>query len=274
MLGAARAGARVGAEARGRPARRAGLDLRHRWRRARRRVGRGRSTTRRSRRGEFEKAELLQLEKETLGLYVSEHPLHAVREQLRRKTDCTLAELERRRDGEVVTVGGIVSAVKQLTTKKGEPMVFLTLDDPTGGGEVVVFNSTYAQARELCVADRILVIKGRVDHKQQGETKLIAMEVNGVRGGARADGGPVQARRARGAGGPDPRARAPREGVSRRVARARRAGDVDGAEDARARARLHASRSTRTSSPRRARSSAPTRSSSGNAAPRTGVTRS
>ena len=129
--------------------------------------------------GEFEKPELLKLEKETLGLYVSEHPLHAVRDQLRRKTDCTLNEMERRRDGEVVSVGGIVSAVKQLTTKKGEPMVFLTLDDPTGGGEVVVFNSTYAQARELCVADRILVIKGRVDHKQQGETKLIAIEVNG-----------------------------------------------------------------------------------------------
>jgi DNA polymerase III subunit alpha len=127
---------------------------------------------------EFEKGELLRLEKETLGLYVSEHPLDAVREQLRRKTDCTLAELERRRDGEVVTVGGIVSAVKQLTTKKGEPMVFLALDDPTGGGEAVVFNSTYATARDLCVADRILVVKGRVDHKQQGETKLIAIEVS------------------------------------------------------------------------------------------------
>jgi DNA polymerase-3 subunit alpha len=126
---------------------------------------------------EFEKPELLKLEKETLGLYVSEHPLHSVRDQLRRKTDCTLAELERRRDGEVVLVGGIVSAVKQLTTKKGEPMVFLTLDDPTGSGEVVVFNSTYAAARELCAADRILVIKGRIDHKQQGETKLIALEV-------------------------------------------------------------------------------------------------
>jgi DNA polymerase III subunit alpha len=127
--------------------------------------------------GEFEKQELLRLEKETLGLYVSEHPLHGVREQLRRKTDATLAELERRRDGEIVTVGGIVSEVKQVTTKKGEPMVFLTLDDPTGSAEAVVFNSTYASARELCVADRILVIKGRVDHKQQGETKLIAMEV-------------------------------------------------------------------------------------------------
>jgi DNA polymerase-3 subunit alpha len=126
---------------------------------------------------EFEKQELLRLEKETLGLYVSEHPLSGVREQLRRKTDATLAELERRRDGEIVTVGGIVSDVKHTTTKRGEPMVFLALDDPTGSIEAVVFNSTYAQARELCTADRILVVKGRVDHKQAGETKLIAMEL-------------------------------------------------------------------------------------------------
>lgn len=127
---------------------------------------------------EFEKNELLRLEKEVLGLYVSEHPLHSVRDQLRRKTDCTLAELERRRDGEVVTVGGIVSALKHLTTKKGEPMVFMRLDDVTGGAEVVVFNSVYASSRELCTADRILVVKGRVDHKQEGETKLLAMEVS------------------------------------------------------------------------------------------------
>jgi DNA polymerase-3 subunit alpha len=128
-------------------------------------------------RGEFDKAELLRLEKETLGLYVSEHPLQGVRDQLRRRTDATLGELERRRDGETVIVGGIVSEVKHTTTKRGEPLVFLTLDDPTGTTEVVVFNSTYAQARDLCASDRILVIKGRIDHKQQGETKLIASEV-------------------------------------------------------------------------------------------------
>jgi DNA polymerase-3 subunit alpha len=127
--------------------------------------------------GEFDKKELLRLEKETLGVYVSEHPLHGVRDQLRRKTDCPLAEVERRRDGEVVTVGGIVGAVKQLTTKRGEPMVFLRLDDVTGGAEVVVFNSVYAAARDLCESDRLLVVKGRVDHKQEGETKLIAIEV-------------------------------------------------------------------------------------------------
>jgi DNA polymerase-3 subunit alpha len=56
-------------------------------------------------------------------------------------------------------------------------MVFLTLDDAGGQAEVVVFNSVYTAARELCATDRILVVKGRVDHKQAGETKLLAMEV-------------------------------------------------------------------------------------------------
>jgi DNA polymerase-3 subunit alpha len=126
---------------------------------------------------EFEKNELLRMEKETLGLYVSEHPLSSLRGELRAKTDATIAELERRRDGEVVTVGGIVSEVKHLTTKRGEPMAFMRLDDVTGGIECVVFNSTYAAASELCVPDRILIVKGRVDHKE-GETKLIASEVS------------------------------------------------------------------------------------------------
>ena len=94
----------------------------------------------------------------------------------RKKTDCRIAELERRRDGEVVTVGGIVGAIKSLTTKKGDPMVFLRLDDLSGSLETVVFNSVYAPARELLEADRVLLVKGRVDHKE-GETKLIAIEV-------------------------------------------------------------------------------------------------
>ncbi len=127
---------------------------------------------------EFERQELLRLEKETLGLWVSEHPLAGLGDQLRRKADRALADLERCRDGEIVTVAGIVSAVKQLTTKKGDPMVFLRLDDLSGSAEAVVFNSVYAAARELCEADRVLVLKGRVDHKE-GESKLIALEVSG-----------------------------------------------------------------------------------------------
>jgi DNA polymerase III subunit alpha len=125
---------------------------------------------------EFDKNELLRLEKEVLGLYVSEHPLSGIREQLRRKSDATVGELERRRDGEVVTIGGIVAGVRHMTTKRGDAMVFLRIEDVTGGIETVVFNSTYDKARELCTADRVLIVKGRIDRKE-GETKLVALEL-------------------------------------------------------------------------------------------------
>ena len=64
-----------------------------------------------------------------------------------------------------------------MTTKRGEPMVFLRLDDVTGGIDCVVFAATYANAQELCVVDRILIVKGRVDHKE-GETKLVVQEIS------------------------------------------------------------------------------------------------
>jgi DNA polymerase-3 subunit alpha len=126
---------------------------------------------------EYEKQELLALEKEVLGLYVSEHPLHGIRDQLRRKVDLPVVEVSGRRDGDVVSVGGIVGAIRSLTTRKGEPMAFVRLDDLSGSVEVIVFNSAYAAARELLETDRVLLVKGRVDHKD-GETKLIALEVS------------------------------------------------------------------------------------------------
>src|SRR4051794_6795678 len=131
---------------------------------------------------EYDKNELLRLEKEVLGLYVSEHPLSGIREQLRRKSDATIGELDRRRDGEVVTVGGIVASLRHMTTKRGDAMVFLRLEDVTGGVETVVFNSTYDRARELCTTDRILIVKGRIDRKE-GETKLVAMEISAFEAG-------------------------------------------------------------------------------------------
>ena len=166
MLDVPRAGARVGAEAAVRQAARPGLDLRPRRARGRRRGAAPPSDDPRG--DEFEKNDLLKLEKETLGLYVSDHPLTPIRDQLRRKTDCTINEIERRRDGEIVIVGGIVSSLKQMTTKKGDPMVFAGLEDVTGSCEVVAFNSVYAHARDLLVQDRVIIVKGRIDQKGAG----------------------------------------------------------------------------------------------------------
>ena len=68
---------------------------------------------------EFDKPELLALEKESLGLWVSEHPLQGVREALRRKTDLPIGELASRRDGDFVTVGGIVGAIRTRHDAQG-----------------------------------------------------------------------------------------------------------------------------------------------------------
>jgi DNA polymerase-3 subunit alpha len=127
---------------------------------------------------EFDRRELLAFEKDTLGLYITSHPLADIRDQLRRKVDLPIRELATRADGSTVTVGGIVSGIRSLVTKRGEPMAFVRLDDSVSQVEVVVFNSTYAECREHLREDVVLVVKGRVDRKDEGgEVKLVAFEV-------------------------------------------------------------------------------------------------
>jgi DNA polymerase-3 subunit alpha len=127
--------------------------------------------------GEFERDELLRREKETLGLYVSSHPLTPLREQLARKVDCGLRDLAGMRDGQTVTVGGLVSALRPVVTKRGDQMVFAQLDDMTGSVEVIVFASTWAAARETLTLDQIVLVKGRAEHKGDGEVKIVASDV-------------------------------------------------------------------------------------------------
>jgi DNA polymerase-3 subunit alpha len=127
--------------------------------------------------GEFDKKELLAGERETLGIYVSSHPLSDIADQLRRKVDVPIGELENRREGETVTIGGLVSSVRQTMTKKGDPMAFVQLEDTSGIVEVVVFSKAFTTARALLEQDRIVVVKGRVDQRGGGETKLVAFEV-------------------------------------------------------------------------------------------------
>jgi DNA polymerase-3 subunit alpha len=126
---------------------------------------------------EMAREELLAGEKEALGLYVSAHPLQDCRRQLARAASCGLSELASRADGERVTVGGMVGSIKPVTTRRGESMAFVRLDDLTGSCEVVVVPAVLAEAREALAADRIVIVSGRVDHKGEGETKIVAQEV-------------------------------------------------------------------------------------------------
>ena len=91
---------------------------------------------------EFEQRELLAMEKETMGTFLSDHPLSQVREALRVRADCTLAELEKKPDGAQVTVGGIIAEAKKIRTKTGSNMMFATLDDLEGRVEMIIFAKT------------------------------------------------------------------------------------------------------------------------------------
>ncbi|HEY1597790.1 MAG TPA: DNA polymerase III subunit alpha [Thermoleophilaceae bacterium] len=117
------------------------------------------------------------MEKETLGLFLSSHPLKEVRAALRLRVECSLTELEKKKDGEWVTVGGTITESKKIRTKKGDPMMFATLDDLEGSVEMLVFNSAYAANVDKIDGDRVLIVRGRVDHKDAGETKLVVQEV-------------------------------------------------------------------------------------------------
>jgi DNA polymerase-3 subunit alpha len=123
-----------------------------------------------------DRRELNAMEKETLGLFLSSHPLKELRPALRARVDCSLAELPGKRDGEWVTAGGMIAECKRIRTKKGDPMMFATLDDLEGQVEILVFNSSYAANADKIALDKVVVVRGRVDHKEQGETKLVVQE--------------------------------------------------------------------------------------------------
>jgi DNA polymerase-3 subunit alpha len=124
-----------------------------------------------------DRRDLNEWEKETLGLFLSSHPLKEVRPALRAKVECGLKDLAGKNDGEWVTVGGMISECKRIRTKKGDPMMFATLDDLEGQVEILVFNSAYASNAEKIDTGKVLLVRGRVDHPERGATKLIAQDV-------------------------------------------------------------------------------------------------
>ncbi len=125
---------------------------------------------------EFEQAELLAVEKEAIGLFISAHPLKAVRDAMRLKVDCPLAQLATRRDGEWVTAGGIITQAKKIRTKKGDHMMFATLDDLEGSVEILVFGKALAAYEEALALDSVVLVRGRVDHKDAAKTCLVIQE--------------------------------------------------------------------------------------------------
>jgi DNA polymerase III subunit alpha len=125
---------------------------------------------------EFDQAELLAIEKESIGLFISAHPLKEVREALREAVDCPLADLAGKRDDEWVTAGGIITAAKKIRTKKGDPMMFATIDDLEGSVETLIFQKALEEYGRDPAVDEIVLIRGTIDHGDKG-TALVAKTV-------------------------------------------------------------------------------------------------
>lgn len=145
--------------------------------------------------GEWEKSVLLAFEREMLGLYVSDHPLFGLEAALARLADCSIAALTEgeRPDGSTVTIAGIVSGLQRKVTKQGNSWAMATLEDLGGAIEVMFFPQTYQLCSTVLAEDAVLVVKGRLD-KREDVPKLIAMDVTQPDLGGGDAGGPVVVR--------------------------------------------------------------------------------
>ena len=134
---------------------------------------------------EFDKAQRIAFEKELLGLYVSDHPLTGVEAQLRRITDCGVADLKELagasgqagRETIVKTLGGVVTNMVRRTTRRGDPMLTFTLEDVEASIEVVAFPKVAGEYGGILAEDVVVCVKGKLDVRED-EIKLICLEVS------------------------------------------------------------------------------------------------
>lgn len=141
---------------------------------------------------EYDSKELLSMEKEMLGLYISGHPLESMREQIEAKANVNTfqlrqinseSELEMEeqsefKDGQNVTYAGIITSVKKKYTKNNKIMAFVTVEDLYGPTEIIVFDSCYQQSSSILINENIVIIEGRLSIREDEEAKIVAKTIS------------------------------------------------------------------------------------------------
>lgn len=139
----------------------------------------------------FEKApqqmterDMLLAERELLGLYLSRHPLDGFSTYLEEKA-LSLSSINPSMDGKTITVGGVVSVVRSITTKNGSKMAFVKIEDKSGECELIVFPGVYEKLNSVWEQDQVVIAKGRVNYKDRDgnvgqELKVIVDQANRV----------------------------------------------------------------------------------------------
>ena len=117
--------------------------------------------------------ELLEWEKEALGVHVSEHPLERPLAQLLPLTNVTISELDINWNTKTVKLAGMIRQLRTLTTKKGDPMAFATLEDLDGHVDLVFFPRTWKQVRNEVAVDQVMLVIGKVQFKGDDPSILV-----------------------------------------------------------------------------------------------------
>ena len=118
---------------------------------------------------EWEKALLLSYEREMLGLYVSDHPLLGVEHVLRGATDISISQIFDDGVGheQVVTIAGLITSVQRKVSRQGQYWAIVTIEDLEGAIDVRFFSNAYQQHALNLIEDRIVVVRGRIDKKEE-----------------------------------------------------------------------------------------------------------
>lgn len=123
--------------------------------------------------------EKLRLEKENLGFYISEHPLKSIQQSAKLFSPINLNQLSEQKSRKKVSVIVMITEIKKIMTKKGDPMAFVQFEDVTGQAEGVIFPSTYPQLELILREDLPLIVWGKVE-KKDDQTQLIVEDAKAV----------------------------------------------------------------------------------------------
>ena len=128
---------------------------------------------------EFPENQLIAFEKETIGFYISRHPLSRYEDEIKKYTNLDTAALQKLQNGAEVKVCGLVSALKEIVTKKGDRMGFLTLEDMKGFVEVILFPEVFKAALPCLRGGDPLLVSGTLDLSEE-HIKLKGTEVHSL----------------------------------------------------------------------------------------------
>ena len=139
---------------------------------------------------EMSKKELLSLEREMLGLYISGHPLENYKETIAEQTNINtfkihelteqLQNMEGRtdyKDGDQVKYAGIITKIKKKYTKNNTIMAFVTIEDLYGECEVIVFDSCYSKSAQILMEENIVLVEGRLSIREEDNITIVAREI-------------------------------------------------------------------------------------------------